>query len=400
MNAEQMQLPDNVSPEWVVDYDFYTAPADCDLQLNAAHLLQSKADIVWTPRNGGHWVFTRAEDIERAQRDGVLYSMREVSLPAGETPTPVIPLESDEPEHAQYRAVLAPAFDPPKIMALEAGVRELAAELIEAFKPKGRCEFISEFAAHLPIVIFMSLANLPKEHREMLVGWTNDAVRPPTPQHRLDAYRKTGEYIAKLMEERRNSTADDIVSRVMRGRMADRDMTDSEKHSMILNAMFGGLDTVTSAMSFIAKFLAKNPEHRRQLIKEPALIPRAVEELLRRHGVSNTARVVTRDFEHKGIHFKTGERVLLMSTLYGLDERRFPNAEQVDFTRKDMRHATFGNGTHRCLGALLARTELKVFIGEWLSRIPDFSLDPNDPPLAVGGMVNCVVHLPLRWNVP
>ena len=390
-------LPDNVSPERVVDYDFYSAAGDRDLQLETSKTLHAGADIVWTPRNGGHWIFTRAEDIEYAQRESTLFSMREVTLPAGFTPTPVLPLESDEPEHAQYRAALAPAFDPKDIVALEPGVRELAAELIEGFEPKGRCEFVSEFGAHLPIVIFMRMANLPKEDRAMLVRWTNNAVRPHEPADRIESYRKTSEYITRLMDERRGSTAEDIVSRVMRGRMAARDMSDSEKHSMILNALFGGLDTVTSALSFMARFLAMNPPHRRKLAENPALISRAIEELLRRHGVTNTARVITRDLDYKGIHFKAGDRVLVQSLLHGLDARRFPEPASVDFARKDIRHAVFGNGTHRCIGALLARTEMKVFLSEWLARIPDFSLDPADPPRVESGMVNSVVHLPLRW---
>jgi len=396
--SDRNRLPENVSPELVVDYDFYAAAPDRDLQLEVARQLHAGPDIVWTPRNGGHWVFTRADDIEMAQRRSDLFSMREVTLPAGVTPTPVYPLESDGPEHAQYRAVLAPAFDPAGIVALEPGVRELAGQLIEGFKPRGACEFVSEFAAHLPIVIFMRMADLPLQDREMLLGWTNSATRPAKPEDRIEAYAKTNEYIAGLMEARRGSQAVDIVSMVMRGRMTDREMTDLEKQSMILNALFGGLDTVTSSMSFVARFLALHPEHRRQLIEEPALVSRAVEEILRRHGVTGTARIFTSDFEHKGIRFKSGDRVLVQPMLHGLDERRFAGPERVDFRRTDIRHATFGNGGHRCLGALLARTELKVFIGEWLARIPDFSLDADDPPQVVAGMVNSVVHLPLVWE--
>lgn len=395
----QTTLPDNVPAELVVDYDFYESAGNRDLQLEASHKLHAGPAILWTHRNGGHWIFTRAEDIEYAQIHSDLFSMREVTVPAGTTPTPVFPLESDEPEHAQYRAVLAPAFDPKGIAALEPGVRELARRLIEGFRPKGRCEFVSEFAAYLPIMIFMRMANLPEEDRATLVQWTNNAVRPPRPDDRIEAYRKTNEYIRQLMEDRRHSAADDIVSRVMRGRMAARDMSDTEKQSMILNALFGGLDTVTSAMSFVARFLAMHPEHCRQLIANPTLTARAVEELLRRHGVANTARVVTREVEYKGLHLKEGDRVLVQAMLHGLDGQRFPEPQTVDFSRKDIRHATFGNGTHRCLGALLARTELKIFMQEWLARIPEFSLDADDPPRVQGGMVNSVIHLPLRWSV-
>jgi cytochrome P450 len=394
-----VERPDHVPPELVVQFNFYSEARDRDLQLETAMHLHAGPDIQWTPQNGGHWIFTRAEDIEYAQRDSDLFSMREVTLPAGATPQPVIPLESDEPEHAQYRAVLQPAFTPAKIMGLEQGVRRLAQELIDNFKPKGRCEFVGDFASHLPIVIFMRLANLPAQSRERLLAIANTAVRPPSLEDRIQAYVDMAAYIDGLMEERCGSDADDIVSMVMRGRMADREMTYAEKHSMILNALFGGLDTVASAMGFVARFLATSPLHRRQLVDDPSLVPRAVEEILRRHGVSNTARVIMRDFDRKGLHFKAGDRVLVAPMLYGLDDRRFPDAARVDFKRKDMRHATFGNGPHRCMGALLARTELKIFVEEWLRRIPDFSLDPDDKPRVEGGMVNSVVYLPLVWAV-
>jgi len=392
-------LPENVPAELVVDYNFYSEPAVRDVQLDASRALHGGQDIVWTFRNGGHWIFTRADDIEYAQKDSELFSMREVTLPAGVTPNRNIPLETDGEEHHQFRAVLQPNFAPGRIMAMEDNVRDLAISLIEGFRARGRCEFVSDFASQLPIAIFMNLADLPLSDRVMLLGWANQAVRPSSFEARIDAYNKTNEYIVRLMEERRNSQADDLISCIMRGRMADREMTEAEKQSMIQNVLFGGLDTVTSAMSFIAWFLAGSPEHRRQLAERPDLIQRAIEELLRRHGVTNTARVITRDFDYKGIHFRAGDGVLVQSMLHGLDSRRYENPESVDFERPASRHAVFGNGPHRCVGALLARVELKVYLQEWMSRIPEFRLDTDDPPRAEGGMVNSVTYVPLRWDI-
>jgi cytochrome P450 len=151
-------------------------------------------------------------------------------------------------------------------------------------------------------------------------------------------------------------------------------------------------------MGFVARFLAGSPAHRRQLIDDPSLIPRAVDEFFRRFGVSSTTRTMTRDFEYKGLHFKKGDKVYVFPTLYGLDERKFERPLEIDFHRKNVIHATFGAGPHRCPGSFLARMEIKVFMEEWLKRIPDFRIKPGDKPKLESGLVNCVHYLPLVWD--
>ena len=145
--------PDHVPDDVVYDYDLYEAPSEVtgDIQVEIAQRLHAGPDIFWTPRNSGHWVLVRAEDIDVAQRNGALFSMREISLPKGTTPVLNIPLETDDPEHLAYRAVLQPAFAPAEIMKLETQVRDLAISLIEGFIGRGQCEFVTEFAAILPM---------------------------------------------------------------------------------------------------------------------------------------------------------------------------------------------------------------------------------------------------------
>ena len=394
------EKPGHVPQELVVDYDFYLKPhAETEFQVKVARQLHAGPDVIWTPRNGGHWVFTRADDIDFAQKDAVLFSMREVTLPAGTTPMSVYPLESDEPEHTQYRGILQPNFNPGAILAMEDDIRALARELIQGFYARGECEFVTDFAAVLPIVIFMNLADLPDSDRQDLIRWAEAGIRPETPEQKAWGYGNMIAYIEALMKTRAGSSANDIVSRVLRGQVSGRAMSHDETRSIILNALLGGLDTVTSTMSFLASYLARHPDRQRELVASPELIPRAVEELLRYHGATATARVVVSDFEHKGILFKAGDRVLIQALVHGLDERRFPDPETVDFNRRDIRHATFGQGPHKCIGALLARVELKVFIEEWLKHIPSFGIKDGDFQLVEAGMVNSVARLPLAWAV-
>jgi len=168
--------------------------------------------------------------------------------------------------------------------------------------------------------------------------------------------------------------------------------------------MFGGLDTVASMLGFIARFLALNPGHRRQIVErldDEAFLKHAVEELLRRHGIANTARIVAQDTELGGVQLKAGDVILPPNLLVGLDERAVEDPTRVDFARPfPIRHATFGNGVHTCPGAVLARRELQVFLQEWLRRIPDFEIKPGTTPVAATGMVNGVLKLELSWALP
>ena len=398
--AELSPRPAHVPEHLVVDYNLYEPPHEIssDIQVDIARRLQAGPDIVWTPRNGGHWLLVRAEDIDQAQRNGQLFSMREVTVPKGTTPFVNVPLETDDPEHMAYRGVLQPAFSPVEILKMEAEVRDLAVRLIEGFRERGHCEFVSEFAAVLPIVIFMRLADLPDGDRADLMAWSDAAVHPTSFENRQWGYGEMARYVENLMVERANSDAGDVISQIMRAQVFERPLTHDEQHSLGMNTLLGGLDTVMSTMGFIASFLARYPKHRRQLIDNPAMIPKAIDELMRYHGATGTARVVTEDAIYKGVTFKEGDRVLIQTMFHGQDPRRFPDPEVVDFQRKDVRHAAFGQGTHRCIGALLARMEMRIFIEEWLARIPDFSIAADARPVVERGMVNSMRKLPLAWS--
>jgi len=391
--------PDHVPAELVVDYDLFgPVRAEDEYQTRMAHFLQSGPEIIWTPRNGGHWVFTRAEDIDRGQRDESLFSTRQISLPPVETPAPLVPLEADGAEHIAYRSVLQPVFAPQAIIGMTDAIRDLTIQLIDGFKDRGHCEFVSEFAAILPVAMFMKLADVPDSDRADLLAWAETIIHPKSEQDRHWGYGLLTAYIERLMIERADGVGTDLVSRVMQGEVFGRAMTHSERVGMLLVTFNGGLDTVMSAMGFIASYLARHPEQRRRLVDEPAKIPAAIEELMRYFGATGTARIVQDDIDYKGVRMKKGDRVFVQAMVHGRDPRRFPDPDVVDFDRKDKRHATFSQGKHRCIGALLARQELRIFLEEWLKRIPDFAVDPDRPQLIETGMVNTVRRLDLVWS--
>lgn len=163
--------------------------------------------------------------------------------------------------------------------------------------------------------------------------------------------------------------------------------------------LVGGLDTVAGMMGFIMLHLARNPEHQALLAGNPELMPVAVEELMRRHEIANVARLVVRDTELRGVVMKEGDMVLTPTSMAGLDDRRYPDPMKVDFAREDKRSLVFGKGPHQCIGAFLARTELRVFFTEWLKRVPRFRIADGERPVSVPGRANAVSYLPLVWDL-
>lgn len=393
-------IPDHVPPELVVDFDFFDPPgADSDVQLAWARL-HDGPDIVWTPHNGGHWIATRADDIDVMQIDHLHFSHDKFNLPVNPAEHRSLPLSLDPPEHGPYRKLIMPAFLPKAVKALEHIARETARGLIDGIAPRGRCEFIADFAKILPINVFLGMVDLPLEDRDMLLPWAEVAVRSDDVAEKNEVHAKMAAYLGRFVAERAARPGGDLISDIIRSEIDGRPVTMAEVMGVCVLLLFGGLDTVASQLGFIADFLARHPDHRRQLIDRPALMPMAIEELLRRFGLPNTARIVTMDYDYKGIRFRKGDMIQMPKCLYGLDDRRNDRPGTVDFARKPstIKHAAFGAGPHTCPGAVLARREIIVFLEEWLPRIPDFEIDPDAPRRLSSGMVNGVLELPLRWT--
>lgn len=397
-NHAKAPVPDHVPAELVFDFNVY-APENGETALHEAwfKLRQSAPPFIWTPYHGGHWLPTRFEDIDYIQRNHDPFSMRDITMPANLRPSRILPLESDPPEHLGYRMVLNPFFTPSRSAAFEQHARDLAVDLIEAFRPQGRCEFMQDFALQMPIAIFMKMTNLPMADAPKLLNYAEMAARGG-PDVAAQAQQLMVAYIMPVVEQRRANPADDILSAIIHAKVRKEPIEFADMIGMILIILFGGLDTVASTMGFMAKFLAENPAHRQRLIDQPNLIPAAINEMMRRFAPSNTARTLSRDFEYKGIRFKQDDKVYVSAFLAGIDDDKYDNAWEIDFDRVKVEHNSFGAGPHRCPGQLLALVELKVFVEEWLARIPNFRISESDPPAYGPGQVNCMARLVLEWD--
>jgi cytochrome P450 len=314
---------------------------------------------------------------------------------------PQLPLELDPPVHAAYRKPLTFALLPRTVAALEDKVRQTTVALIEGFQSHGKCEFIGEFAKVLPIVVFLDLVDLPREDRHTLLPITEDSVRGATVEVRGAAHRAVAAYLQKYIAVRREKPGTDLLSTIVNTEVDGQRISLEEATSFASLVLFGGLDTVAGMLGFIARFLAMHPEHRDDIaahLDDESFLRNAVEELVRVHGLANTARIATRDFTYKDIAFRAGDTILPANLFVGLDDRRVSDPLTVNFRRPaPAPHATFGNGPHICPGAILARREIKIFLQEWLKRIPVFGIEPGTKPVLVTGMVNGVLELKLEW---
>ena len=400
MQVDQVPVPPHVPSNLVRDFDFMNPdPQETDVHLAWKNVQMTHPELFWTPHYGGHWVVTRGADVVTIQNDFAHFSHRHITVPPAKNRTRLIPLEADPPESTPYRQLMNPWLSPRVVSAQEDKARKLSIELIEGFYSSGECEFVHEFSKKLPIGIFLSLVDLPWEDYEMLTEIAEMSTRPKQADGTDRAFELLGTYLMKWMAIRREKPGEDIISYVVHSKIDGEPLTPQRQLEMLILIMFGGLDTVTSMLGFVALFLARNPDHRRQLIEDPSLIPQAVNEIIRRHGIAITSRQIAVDYEFKGVQLKKGEMIQAPNLMFGLDDDQFEEPLKVDFHRQKKIHAAFGNGSHRCPGSFLARTEIKVFIEEWLKRIPDFEVKPGETVRMMSGPVSGLLYLPLSWDV-
>jgi len=389
-------VPDNL----VFQVDCFDLPGmEDDAQLAWLRLKAEHPPIFWTPYNGGHWIVTQSDDIKLLHTDHERFSHRTLMIPPIQMEKPLVPIMLDPPEHTPYRRLMMKAFAPAKLDLLEARARVLAKELVSELAPKGECEFVVDFAEKVPISVFLEMMGLPLEDRPYLMTLAGATGHNSDQEARAKANNAIGEYVEKWLQERLARPCDDTISMIAHGEVEGKRISYEDALSMLRLMLGGGLDTVVHMMSLSVLFLARNPGHRRQLVEDPDLIPNAVEELIRRHGLSNTAREIVYDFEHKGVRFAKGDVIQQANCLYGLDEELVEDPLTISFNRpRPIVHAAFGSGPHVCAGSMLARREIKVCLDEWLRKIPDFSVKSGSKPKTATGLINGIAEVELVWK--
>lgn len=325
-------------------------------------------------------LLSRFEDVQWAFRHPEFFTSASGALGIGEQP--LIPLEVDPPLHTDYRRVLNPQFTPKAIAELEPEVHRIVRELIDNFASRGSCDFNAELATPLPSGIFLALMGLPKEDLPQFLEWRDNTVRPKVEpgdvggadRVRRETAHAISEYFRGAIAARQANPDDSLLSRIVHADFGGRPFTETELLGISHLLLLGGLDTVTASLDCMVTFLATHPEYRRELVEDPGKTPAAVEEMLRwLSPVMVVVRSVAEDIQVRGVDLHAGDGVTLVIGAANTDEETFGAAE-VNFSRDPNRHLAFGAGNHFCLGAHLARLELRVALQELHARIPNYRL--------------------------
>jgi cytochrome P450 len=394
------EIPAHVPPELVVDVDVYALPAgDIDAQLGWRKFAEyaDKGPLIYSPYNGGHWVATVPEDIVRFQRDNTNFGNTVMTVPDRPGPR-LVPLESDPPNHAHYRRNVLPIFAAGRLKELEPGIRELTVELVEDLRPKGGCDFISDFALKLPVIVFLQIMGLPLEDGKHLNSLVDTFARHPEVAKKMQALGEMSAYVDQAVQNRLSDPRDDAITRITKAQIHDRPYTHDEMLSTLTLLALGGLDSVAMHISFITLYLARNPDQRAYVRDHLDDLGHIVAEFARRFPIAQMMRQVLNDYEHGGVTMKKGDMVAIPAALYNFDDAIFDHSADVDFSRPGGKlHLTFGTGPHACPGSGLARLEVEIFLQEWLTRIPDFQVDPGVPVKCRSAITNAVDQLSLTW---
>ncbi len=348
-------------------------------------------------------LITRHEDVVWALRSPQIFSSGSDAIDIGNI-RPLIPLQIDPPDHVKFRRLLDPLFSPREMEKLEADVRALVVELIDDFVAAGECEFNTAVAIPLPCIVFLRLMGLPLDDLDLFLRFKDGIIRPDaaTPAEGRAMARETGKeiyaYFEQVIAERRVQPRDDLLSGFLSAEIDGSVLTTEDILDISYLFLLAGLDTVTASLGCAVTYLADHPERQQALRDDPALIPAAVEELLRwETPVPGVVRVATQDVEVAGTTIPAGATVTCLLASANTDGAEFADPESVDFEREANRHLAFGGGVHRCLGSHLARLEMRVALEELHRRVPAYAIKAGETPIYTMG-IRGVEYLPLVWQ--
>lgn len=370
----------------VVEWDYLQG--GCPVNSGFARLseLGEKAPIVEVePANGmpGYLIAATGQAVVEVFQDPKRFSSNAVIPIEPDPEYLMIPVMIDPPDHTTWRKLLAPFFVPSRVELLEPRIRARCVELIERFAGNDSVDFTNEFAVQFPNFVFMELLGLPKEDFGQFMIWENrishaETATDPDRSGARQAMVEVADYLGDLIAARRadpSLNGDDLLSAALQWEIDNEPVDTEDLKNLCMFLFIAGLDTVASQLAVIFHHLATHPENRKRILEDPAIVPHAVEEFLRVFPNVATGRKVVVDTEVAGVPVKAGQMILLPTSPAGRDFSVYPDADVVDFDRPVIRHTTFGAGPHRCIGAHLARLELKVALEEWHKRLPDYSVD-------------------------
>jgi cytochrome P450 len=355
----------------------------------------------------GFVALSRHADVLAAFKDPETFSNRHgVSLDADafheRADTTMSFLALDPPRHTRMRALVSRGFTPRRVAELEPRVAAIAREHLDAAAGRAEIDFIADFAGKLPMDVISELLGVPRDDRATLRTWADQVVHRDDgvrgmPQESIAAALKMLQYFTGMIAAGRRSPKDDLTGALMAAEIDGDRLTDHEIIGFLFLMIVAGNETTTKLLGNALYWLWKNPAERARVAADLALVPRWVEETLRYDNSTQAlARLVLRDVELHGEKIRAGEKAVLLVGSGNRDERAFPEPDRFDVLRNTSKSLAFGQGTHFCLGAALARLEGRIALEEVLRRHPRFSIEPAGIARVHSVNVRGFAHLPVR----
>ena len=347
--------------------------------------LRQRCPIAHTGRFGGAWLPTRYEDIEAIAHDTENFSSRAVIAgnfrpprdlaPAGGSP----PITSDPPFHHEARRLLLPAFTKTAVSKQEPATVALCHSLIDELDGQDVVDAGRDYAQHIPMRVIAGILGFPPRDAPRFAEFvknTLEGVNLP-PQQRTTRMSALFHYLLAQVQDHVRDPRDDLTTYLLNAELDGRRLDPPHVIGTMTLLLIAGIDTTWSSIGASLWHLARNPEDRDRLVADPGLLPTAIEEFLRAYAPVTMARMAKQDMHWRGADMKADDWILMCYPAANRDPAQFDRAGEVVIDRAVNRHAAFGLGIHRCLGSHLARMELRVALGAWLERFPEFTLaDP------------------------
>lgn len=325
--------------------------------------------------SGDLWVVSRYDDVRSTILDDGLFSSASGIVPSGFLALKPMIITTDPPLHTHLRKAVQHTFTPRRIQAMERRIREITVELLDAVVPGQEVDLVAALTDPLPVAVISELLGVNLDDQATFKGYADTIIHGAgaNPDATLEAQHWIYAYIEHLLRERKNERTDDLLGLLVNPPEGGEVLTHDEILGFCMILLLAGTETTTNAMSNSFVLLERHPELREKLAADPSGLPGAIEECLRLESpVQGLARRVMRDVEIHGQRIREGERVHMLFAAANRDARMFPNPDVVDPSRDPNPHMAFGFGIHFCMGASLARMELRVGIGEFLARFPEY----------------------------
>jgi cytochrome P450 len=376
-----------------VYYDMYSVEINDD-PYPVYRRLREEAPIYYNDQHD-FFAVSRFEDVEKGLLDARTYisgkgAILEIIKADIDIPPGVIIFE-DPPTHTIHRRLLSRAFTPRRVAELEPKIREFCAHSLDLLVGAGGFDFIADFGAQMPMRVISMLLGIPESDQQAVRDHVDANLRTKEgePMQVTNDNFVTGAMFADYVDWRAEHPSDDIMTELLNVEFVDetattRHLTRTELLTYLEVLAGAGNETTTRLIGWTAKVLAEHPDQRADLVKDPSLIPAAIEELLRFESPApHVGRCIARqDLVVRDVKVPEGGVMLFLLGSANRDDRKFPNGDTFDVHREVNRHLTFGNGIHLCMGSVLARMEGRIALEELLVRIPEWDIDMENARLS------------------